>query len=316
MNPQAEQAEPSPSLEEVRAANLFPEVIDNSMRSAFVQCPRKWYWSNIRRLRPQGTNIHLHAGGTFARALEVGRKAFFERKLKPDEARAESLRAAYLHWGDTEAPEGRENKSIENIALALDSYYDEYPFGQDPIIPYVAPNGQAAVEFSGAFPLNETHPVTGNPLLYAIRFDMLGLYNDNLFVVDEKTASSLGQQWTNNWTLDSQFTGYCAGARAFGYPLAGAIIRGIGLLKTKITHQQAIIYRPDWVIDRWLEQLHRDVRRMKALWAEGYYDYALDKSMCNSYGGCAFIRLCDSPQPESWVEQYYEYNDWDPLKKF
>jgi hypothetical protein len=310
-----EQALPHPSLEEVRAANNFPEVVDNTMRSTAVRCGKQWYWSSIRKLRPQGGSIHLHAGGVFAKAIETGRKAHYEHGKPAKDSIADALRAAYDAWGTFEVPEGKENKSLENIALALDGYYSEYPFDRDPVKPYIDPTGKPAVEFCGTFPLDIKHPQTGNPVLYAFRFDMLGEYNGNLFVVDEKTASSLGAQWANNWTLDSQFTGYCAGARTFGYPVAGAIIRGIGLLKTKITHQQCIIYRPDWVIDRWLEQLHRDVRRMIEQWQEGYYNYAIDKSACAAYGGCAFMRLCDSPNPESWVEQYYEYNDWDPLKK-
>ena len=293
----------------------FPEVIDNSMRSAFVACPQRFMWSSLRKLRPVGGNVHLHAGATFAKALEVGRRSFFEEGKPAAQAMADALRGAYEHWGSFEVPEGRENKSIENLALALDGYFEQYPLERDPVKPFITPTGKAAVEFSGAFPLDINHPETNNPLLMAFRFDTLGVYNDSLFVVDEKTASQLGQSWANNWTLDSQFTTYCAGARSFGYPVAGAIVRGIGLLKTKITHQQCIIYRPDWVIDRWLAQLHRDVKRMIACWKEGYFDYALDKSACASYGGCAFVRLCDSPNPENWIDQYYEHNDWDPLHK-
>src|SRR3990172_5087025 len=102
--------------------------------------------------------------------------------------------------------------------------------------------GEFGIEFSFAAAIPEVkHPETGDPILFCGRFDQLAEYNKMLFVEDEKTTTSLGEQWRNNWDLDSQFTGYVWGAKQFGLPVVGAIVRGIGLLKTKTTHQEVIV---------------------------------------------------------------------------
>ena len=142
---------------------------------------------------------------------------------------------------------------------------------------------------------------------------MVGVYNNLLFVVDEKTTSSLGPSWSAKWDLRAQFTGYCWAARTFHLPVVGTIIRGISILKTKYDKAEAISYRPDWEIDRWYKQLIRDLNRMKALYLEGYWDYNISDA-CESFGGCPFKRLCTSPEPENILPSYYIENTWNPLK--
>ena len=57
----------TPSLELLS----FPEAIDNTIRSSFVACPQKFFYSHINKLSPQGTNVHLHAGAAFASGIEA-----------------------------------------------------------------------------------------------------------------------------------------------------------------------------------------------------------------------------------------------------
>lgn len=113
---------------------------------------------------------------------------------------------------------------------------------------------------------------------------------------------------------NSQFTGYCWGAAKAGFPLQGFLVRGVSILKTKFETQQAITYRPQWMIDRWHAQLIRDVEAMIVAWESGYWDYNLDHS-CNEFGGCIFKKVCLSEQPEDWLEVDFEKRIWDPLKR-
>ena len=71
----------------------------------------------------------------------------------------------------------------------------------------------------------------------------------------------------------------------------------------------------DWQIDRWLASTEHTVRLMIAYWEQGFFPLALDKHSCNSYGGCGFSQLCESPNPESWIELNYEPRVWNPLAK-
>lgn len=308
----------------VPPTSTFPEVIDNTIRSSFVVCPQQFLRAHCQGLRPKGaTNVHLHAGGAFAKGLEVTRHAFYGPQ------HADSIQAEYFGrmalakaYGDFECPEHNANKSLPTLERAFESYFMEYPLESDRIKPFQTANGEPAVEFTFAVSIPGTrHPVTGDPLLYAGRFDMLGLYNEQLFAVDEKTAGSLGDQWRRQWDLDSQFTGYCWAAQQYGYKVAGAIVRGVGLLKTKITHAEAIVYRPQWMIDRWLHQLIRDCKRMCNTWKafqtsndEGEFDFAIDKRACDAYSGCSFKPLCSTPEPHNWLSNY-EVDKWNPLEK-
>jgi hypothetical protein len=148
---------------------------------------------------------------------------------------------------------------------------------------------------------------------------MLGVFHDALFAVDEKTASQLGPSWTRQWELDSQFTGYCWAAQQFSYPVAGAIVRGISFLKNSFGHAQAIVYRPAWMLDRWYQNLIYDIQRMidtyERFQNSALIPSALDKGVCSNYGGCAYYKLCTSPNPEAWVETEFAPRHWNPLAK-
>ena len=293
----------------------FPSLIDNTMRSDFIQCERKWMYSFGYQLAPSAPSVHLHAGGAFARGLEVARKCFYQDGKTEAESLTRGLEALMQFYGPVQFPPTRSgDKSLENVIRAFDSYMSRYRLGLDPIKPYIGKDGKAMVEFGFAIPTEVMHPETGDPILYGGRSDMIGVMHGLLYVTDEKTTGSLGETWAAQWDLDSQFTGYVAAAREHGIPVAGAVVRGIGLLKTKITHAESIQQRSTWEIERWWFQLHRDLRRMVRAYNEGYWDMAISKGACASYGGCSFLMLCKSNNPEQWLNQYRK-RVWDPLAK-
>lgn len=291
----------------------FPHFIDSTIRKEFTMCPKRMHYSYVRHLKPKGSNIHLHFGGCFAKGLETVRKAYYGAGKSPMEALADGAQAVILDWGDYEA-DADSKKDLATCLVALYEYFTQYSLTEDTVRPLMF-KGEPAVEFTFAVPIPGTkHPQTGNPILYGGRFDMLASYGNAVFVVDEKTASALGASWAKQWKLASQMTGYVWASKQFGYPVQGAIIRGVGILKNSITHQMCIETRPQWMLDRWLGQLQRDISRMIACWEEDVWDYDLDHS-CGTYGGCAYLPLCESAEPEDWISTYYEYNPWNPLEK-
>lgn len=177
----------------------FPYFIDNTQRDAFVACPLKWSRQFIRNLAPNMRSVHLHAGGAFARGLEVARRTYYEGHATEDEALCLGFEAIVLEWGDPQ-DFADEPKNLTRILLAFDEYFREYPLPTDSVKPMMS-NGKAAVEFSFSIPLPINNPDTGEPLLFVGRFDMLGEFNKSLFVVDEKTTVALGQQWAQQWDL-------------------------------------------------------------------------------------------------------------------
>ena len=289
----------------------FPHFIDSTILAAFRSCPRRAYYQYIMHWKPKENSVHLHAGGAFAHGLEAARRAFYEHGAAQDEAHAAGLKALLDFYGDFECP-ADSPKSLARMLGALSFYCDSYPFALDQAKP-ARIGDRLGIEFQFADPLPDTwHPATGNPLLYTGRADMIADFADAPYIFDDKTTSQLGASWTRQWDLRSQFTGYCWAARSNGIPVAGAIIRGVSILKTKYDTLQAITYRAPWEVDRWLAQVQRDVARMTRCWGDKYWDLSLDNA-CTEYGGCVFRQICKSPDPEAWLPMQFEQRIWDPL---
>lgn len=297
----------------------FPQYVDSSMRADFVSCPKSFYWRYIRHLVLKDTsNVHLHFGSCYAKALEVFRDCFYGLQMSVEDSLANASHSLILAWGEFDAP-ADSKKTLESAMDALLSYIIQYPPHTDALRPLMVErkgygHKMPAVEFSFALPIpGSVHPETGEPIIYTGRFDMLGEFGGSgCFVVDDKSTSQLGASWNNRWKLRAQLTGYVWGAEEYGYPIQGVIVRGTSILKSDIGFAQVIEQRPKFQVDRWLGQLQRDVKRMESCWREGYWDYALDDA-CASYGGCAYVTLDTAKDPQPWIDSYYEQRVWDPL---
>ena len=292
----------------------FPDVVDSTMRAAFVACEHKFFYEYIYQIAPQGSNRDLIAGAAFAAGICEVRRSYFEKGYDRDLCLAKGMEAIIQNW-ECEDTFDDYVKSQKRIIWALDYYFEQYPLETDIVTPLDLGGGKFAIESSFALPIPGTeHPKTGDPIMYAGRYDMLGVREGVLYIVDEKTTKQLGPSWSNNWTLRSQFTGYVWAAQEFGHPVAGAIIRGISFLKERNDTQQVITYRPKWQLDRWLEQLSLDVNRMIECWKANEWGYDLDAA-CSHYGGCPFMKLCDNQNPEALIDLYYGERKWDPLRR-
>ena len=291
---------------------MFPHCFDSTMLAAFRACPQKMFRTYVQHWKPQSESVHLVAGGAFAKGIEVARKAHFEQSLPADEAVLAGLKALTIAYGNFECP-ADSAKSLDRTLGALEFYFSHYPLGEDGMLPLDL-GGKPAIEFSFAEPLPINHPVTGDPILYTGRADLLASFGGGKCVVDEKTTSSLGASWSRQWEMRGQFTGYSWAARQAGVKTDACIVRGISILKTKYDTQQVITYRTDYEIDRWLDQSVRDIKRAIAMWEEGHWDYALDGA-CAEYGGCSMTTVCKSPTPETWLPMYFTQRVWDPLAR-
>lgn len=293
---------------------IFPSTIDSTMRNDYVSCGRSFELARLYGLSHQGGSIHLVAGGAFARGCEVTRSKFYFEGYDEMDAIVEGVLAAWEYYGDFEVDERFAKKSPERVAYALVEYFSEYPLPLDKLKPYTKADGTPAIEFEFTFPLEVKHPTTGDPLLYGGRFDMVGVYMSDLWVVDEKTASQLGQQWLRSFTLRGQLIGYCYAARQFGLPVNGFVVRGISFLKDYYGHAEIFEVVPDHRIQQWREQLEDDAEAMVRDWKRGRYGWAFGDA-CNAYGGCPFRdTLCDKQDWKLWWQQSFEVNRWNPLQ--
>ena len=297
----------------------FPMIFDNSMRSAFVECPRKFYWEYMHHFKPRGESVHLHAGKAWAHALETTRRLYYEHGLPPLQCVATGLEALVSAYGNFTPPERGSGaaKSLDRLVEAFAYYWNAFPLDKDPAQPYRGKDGKPMVEFSFALPIDEKrlrHPVTDEPILYTGRADMIATYAGGVSIYDDKTTSALGAQWANQWNRRAQFTGYTWAAQAFGIPVTQVLIRGIAILKTEIKHADCITVRTPHHVTEWREQFIRDVQRAMDAWEEGYWDVNLADA-CSSFGGCMFVQPCMSNDPTPWLEGQFIRRVWNPLTR-
>lgn len=306
---------------------MFPRLLDSTAVADFRSCPQKFLRAHVENLTPaQGKSTDLVAGGAYASGIEVYRRLRYLGESH-DFALAQSFRAMSVAWADFDPPPDHQ-KSFPNMVGAL-IYATEvaWPWESDHLrLLTLAGPQDPAIEFTFAIPLPIDNPDTGDPLIYAGRFDAIVSYQGALFGLDDKTTSKLGPQWARQWDLRSQFTGYTWAAHQFGIPLQGFVVRGISILTghtdpsepkarkdLPYSHLQVITYRPQWLIDRWYSQLLLDIERMILCYQKGYWDYDLDTA-CTLYSGCPFQPLCLTPNPEAWLADYTT-REWDPLAK-
>ena len=289
----------------------FPRAWDSTIHSAWKGCKHKWWRKHVLGLKSKGSSIHLHAGGAFAHAVETVRKAYYAKGFSAEDSVALGIDALARKWGLDPLVTDDHNKSLPNMQYALIKYFDHHQLGVDRLIPHQLSTGPA-IEVNFAFPLPINHPDTGEPILYCGRFDMLANDSGLLWVVDEKTTGQLGATWSSKWELRAQFIGYALGAQMYGVKVAGAIVRGIALYKNDVGFAEAIVQRPQWMIDEWIETLYSDINDAINYWKLQKFPKVFDDT-CNAYGGCPFHRLCTTPNPEPFIEAYYEIDHWNPL---
>jgi hypothetical protein len=303
---------------------ILPAHIDSTMMSCFRACPRRFYYEFILGLRPAGLSGDLHAGGCFATALERYYKAVYVEGATNDTALQRALGAFLNAWGDFE-PIKDTPKTRDNVWQAVEDYFKQWSPATDPVQPFRDEKGEPSMEFTFAIPLEPAaesgsgdtnfplHPVTKQPFIYSGRFDMLGIKAGRIRWRDEKTTKGIGANWAEQWDLRSQFLGYTWALQQSGIKCDGGIVRGIGILKTKITLVEAEKIYSNVLIARWHEQLRRDLWRLRRMWDEGYWDYNLADA-CTSYGGCAFRLPCSSEEPSRWYSGY-NVRRWNPILK-
>jgi hypothetical protein len=291
----------------------FPAVVDASIRATARACHRQAYWQYFRHQRLRQTGIDLHAGAAFAAGLDRARRAFYVEGKSEARAIHEGVLGVIKHWGAFDEYE-EHVKSFSRVCGAILDYFCEYPLPTDFLKPLVI-GGHHFIETSFAVPIpNTVHPETGDPVLYAGRFDLVAEYEGGIFIDDEKTTKQLGASWLNKWDLRGQFFGYAWGSRQYNIPVSGVITRGIAFLSKQYTHAQVPVHIADWQVEQYIEQVSFDVNELIRAYKENRWWQSFDDS-CTNYGGCPYARLCTKLEPEAWLPIDYEEFKWNPLKR-
>jgi len=194
------------------------------------------------------------------------------------------------------------------------AYTKYYPLDTDLYTPYVF-HDKFCIEFSFAIPLPVKHPVTGNPIIFGGRTDMICTDGTSIMLEDDKTTGQMGATWPDKWQMRGQFPGYIWAAQQYGINCNGVLVRGVSIQKTQTKHMQVPVHFAPWQIDRWYDDMIQ--RLQHYIWCYENKFWPVDgefNDACSSYGGCAFRLLCTSPNPEAWIEGKFVEHRWNPLE--
>lgn len=301
----------------------LPQHIDSTMRTAFAECPRKFYNEFACGYRPAGLSVDLHAGSCFSVAVEEVYKQFCAGQRDPEVYLGMSLLKFTEAWGDfpktADQMPKKTVKTFENVWRAVEDYFKVYNPETDHVKPHTNALGEPSVEFSFAIPLDDPifprHP-SGEPFIYCGRFDLLGVLADlggAIAPLDNKTTGRTPSNFSEQWDLRAQFLGYVWACRTLGLDVRYLVARGTVILTKEIKQLEVVKPYSDYLIELWYKQLARDLHRMVACWNEGYFDYDLGEA-CTAYGMCIFAEACQSPNPDSWLSNF-EVRRWNPLNR-
>lgn len=309
--------------------DLKPELplhIDSTMMTTARSCLQKFKNNFVLGCSLPGVSIDLHAGGCFASALEETYTQVWKHGLDFRDALVIAHARFMQEWGDVEVPEWKRTaKNKDRVWEAVEHYFATWSPRTDPIRPYRDSEGNPTIEYTFAIPLEPTsltdarvpyfprHP-SGSPFIYCGRFDMLGELAGKPVPKDDKTTgSSITQYWASQWNLRSQFMGYVWACQQCGIQTDSVAVRGIAIQKTQFVTAEALVSFSNLLIERWKEQLRRDLWRISDAWNSGQWDYNFGDT-CTSYGLCPFMDACQSSAPENWLSSF-ERRVWNPLHK-
>ena len=142
-----------------------------------------------------------------------------------------------------------------------------------------------------------------------------------LSIHDNKTASRLGDAWSNAFLLSHQITGYCVAASTFiQAPVNKAEILGLSIPLPRTYdlggYVREVVPRYDYHYARWLDWLVHTVQLTRQ-YAGNPFDAPKYTHSCSRYfRPCSMIPFCDADDEEQHrIVAEMQDDEWSPLNK-
>jgi len=144
---------------------------------------------------------------------------------------------------------------------------------------------------------------------------------NELSIHDNKTASRLGDAWSNSFLLSHQITGYCIAAATFiQEPVNKAEVLGLAIPLPRTYdlggYVREVVPRYDYHYARWIDWLVHTIQLTRQ-YAGNPFDAPKYTHSCNRYfRPCSMIPFCDADDEEQHrIVNDMVDNEWSPLNK-
>jgi hypothetical protein len=304
-----------------------PDTWDNSMRVCFKQCPRKFYFTYLRRLGypPGETPVYFTFGRAFGEGMNVWYRhnATLPGTREHEERRLHAIASAVKLWKD----EGGMDKGVDsesNLIRVLTEYFDAYPREKWSYV-------QRGEELGWVWPLAGTPYMLGGSLDGYAEWPSYGLF----FVEHKTTGGYLTDAYIKQWYFSSQVTQYSwflhnfhgGSADVYGGLLNLVTKQAPGPRSKWTTPKQSrlLIKKSRFQLEEFEEQFRNDLTIFERHWESWYWpmEGPLFPTMCSGGPGlskCPFMPICDSgiPYTEARPKAFgliEKTEKWEPWKR-
>lgn len=281
-------------------------VVDNFQLSMFQTCPAKYQ----RRIIQGWKKRRQSAALSFGQILHLGLEVWYRTKNLDN-----AIAAMEFEW-----PADHDNEDFRDLykcVSVLREYVEEYPREPWTVVGYGT--DQPMVEVSFTLPLldangNQLSTFDGYRIMYGGIIDLAFDFNGQLYIMDHKTTTRLGDYYFNQYKPNNQMTGYIWGmSQLTNRTVGGAWINAIGLYKKSPTKfKRGLTQRSAEDIAAWVHDVHHSCNLMRAAMITG--EFPKFTNACTLYGKCEFYdvhTLSGAKQQERFLEQMYEHEEWD-----
>lgn len=305
---------------------LFPETLSTSRDiELFAQCNYKWFVQRCQRFTKYVYNNDLEAGGEFAAAMEITRNSFYKEGLSELEAVELGKKSILVNFGRTyaEAEYKDELKTPEKMAEVFEKMFQEHPMETNAIVPFEMEDGTLSVEQDFTIELPILHPEFGTPLKLKCKLDMLGIKDNTVYVVDEKTCKSVlldDIKQTDLLRTQNQFVQYVTVGNMCKERFGNLDITHVRINRCKIkksyTKGETVVAPYEFTVDAWFQRtwwnnllylVNDMVRKYEALKlaekGEVVFPRAYGNACTSYFKPCALTYHCTSGNAQNLLEQ-------------
>lgn len=300
-------------IEELTNDSQLPDlVVDFSMLSTFLTCPRKFLYRHIEYLQKDTVAPPLVFGG----ALHEGLDVFYRALSKGNCPKVKDMQVKFLEYAGDQLPiltTDREFRTLERGCDILKDYHTVYSSvdRRDMRVKYV--------EIPFYFLLDDKIGFVG-------RIDCVVEMFGQTYIMDHKTTTSLNARYFDMYRPHHQVAAYLHVYQSItGVKPAGFVINAIASKQFKTKNMsdhfmRSTTTRSKYELEEFEEQiiwLANEISWRKSLMDTVNPEIAFyqNTAACHNYGSaCGFIDLCEVPSimRSAIKKQRYVKNEWKP----
>jgi len=207
-------------------------------------------------------------------------------------------------------------RDLNKCLTVMEEYSRQYP--TENFVPVGFPDvPMIEIPFSLPLVTADGEPVLtdeGTPIEYGGIFDGLVDFSGQVFVLEHKSTSQLGDYYFDQFKPNNQVTGYIwAGRQLSGKRVTGAIINAIGVYRKGETRfRRHITMRSDAEIAEWIKNIQASASEIE--WHEKRGYWPMRTVNCTMYGKCEFHNvdiLQHEHERQRRLETDYIVEKWD-----